>query len=169
MNTRRVNVDYAKERKIHFIMYCFLNGVFDVNAPEFKRHLKGNDNPVVYMRGLNEGAFEQLHNCCIRHVRKLKYSENFKVILHTHLLSVAHFKGKPDMNKKGYMFPQMMFEYINGIWGAPCTVKFNDMLENPNNVVIPKDHFVCVLSRQVRGVWHVNIVLKSDPDDPVWQ
>ena len=162
MNTKRVDVDYKKERKIHFIMYCFLNGVFDVNAPGIKQHFKGIDNPVKYMRGLKENVFDQLCKRCLQDLCKLKYDANGKITLHTHLLSVAHFKSKPEINKPKSLLPIMMNEYIDGLWGAPCTVKLNDMVLNPNNVVIPNNHIVCVLSRLNQHGWFVNLVLKTD-------
>lgn len=35
-------------------------------------------------------------------------------------------------------------------------------------VNVTNNHIVCVLSRLNQHGWFVNLVLKTDPDDPIW-
>lgn len=163
---------YERERAIHFIMYCLLNGVFDVNSPGITEHLKGNDRPVRYMRWLSDTKFETLYVHCMAHLRKLKFDETGKLKLHTHLLGVAHFKCKPEYTAKNSGMkaaPIVIKEYVDKCFGRESNVKLNDIVLNPNAVILPSDSVVCVLSRYVGNTWGINIVVKSDTDDPIWK
>lgn len=163
--------NYEKERAIHFIMYCLLNGVFDVTRPGIAEHLKGNDNPVSYMRRLNDTTFEKLYERCVYHLRKLKFDETGKLKLHTHLLSAIHFKCKPEYTAKNSGMsaaPIVINEYVDKCFGYQSNVKLNDIVLNPNAIIIPSSSVVCVLSRYVNDTWRINIVLKSDRDDLIW-
>lgn len=61
-----------------------------------------------------------------------------------------------------------MEKYVLSCFGVPSDVKLDDFVINPNNVIIPDNHLVATFGRKSDTQCYFDIVLKSDPADPIW-
>lgn len=158
-----------REKYLFFIMFCILNGMVDINSKGIKEHLKGEEFPVKYLRKLDGDKLIALHKTVMGIIGKLKFTSTGKLKTHTHLITSIDFNLHPDIKEIGDKNITNLFTAIDDhYFDIDEYLPLNSLVDNPKAIVVPKASYLAGFMRKVGGKWKVNIIVKTDPSDPIW-